>query len=36
MIMIKAVINGEVVEVDEKNIPQTSSRHKKQEAEDNE
>lgn len=26
--MIKAVINGEVVEVDEKNIPQTSPRHR--------
>nr|DAJ06933.1 MAG TPA: hypothetical protein [Caudoviricetes sp.] len=29
--MIKAVINGEVVEVDEKNIPQTSSRHREDE-----
>ena len=34
--MIKAVINGVVVEISEKDLPQTSSRHRKQEAEDDE
>ena len=34
--MIKAVINGEVVEVDEKSLPKISSRHRKQEEEESE